>query len=425
MKYLILMVLIPFNCFSQIAEGINFESCLTWTQIKAKAKKENKYIFVDCYTTWCAPCQMMNKEIFSQRIVSDFFNQNFLNVAVQFNKTKSDNANIKNWYKDAVTFQDDYKIDAYPTYLFFDANANLIHFIKGSSKNANDFLKKVQAALTPQTQYINLYRQYKEGKRDSLFLLALINTAQESGDNKEVTIFMNNFLNIYKNLLTEQNIKFIYKATTKISDIGFSILRTHPDIVDTIIGRGKSNELVKHIAFDEIVLPLIRKNGKKENYGGGMVIYSGETIPNISWLKVKEKLDINFPDLSEEIVLSSKPTYYSWVSDWANFTKSVSAYLFRNENKIDTVKLINYAQAIFFDCDELKYVEIAKNWVAKIIDLNDKTDPHLQIYCHLLYKAGNKDAAIKLMNTLFELSVSSKDELSNELEKMKKGEKIW
>ncbi|MBO9572315.1 MAG: hypothetical protein J7497_08925, partial [Chitinophagaceae bacterium] len=33
--------------------GINFEVRLTWQQIKDKAKAENKFIFVDCYATWC------------------------------------------------------------------------------------------------------------------------------------------------------------------------------------------------------------------------------------------------------------------------------------------------------------------------------------------------------------------------------------
>jgi len=39
------------------ADGIRFVQGLTWEKVVKRAKKENKYIFVDCYTTWCGPCK--------------------------------------------------------------------------------------------------------------------------------------------------------------------------------------------------------------------------------------------------------------------------------------------------------------------------------------------------------------------------------
>jgi thioredoxin-related protein len=425
MKYIILLAIIPLKTLAQITGGIKFESNLSWTQIKDKAKKENKYIFLDAFTTWCIPCRYMSKEIFPQSKVGDFFNKNFLNVAVQCNKTKFDNDTIKKWYKDAATLQKDYTIDVYPTYLFFNSDGSLIHFIKGGSKTGEDFLKKARRALLPGTQYVNLKRQYKSGKTDSLFLLTLISTAQQSGDNTAIPVYINKYLSTQKDLITAQNLKFIYEGTTKSTDIGFKVLRNQPGSVDTIMGKGKSVELIKQIAFDEVVLPLVRKNGKKTNYGGGMVIYSGDVIPNVNWVTVKEKLVVNFADLADDIIISSKPTYFQWENDWANFTKSVSEYLTANENMIDTRKLINYAQAIYFDCDNLKYVEIAKNWVAKVIEINKKENTYLEIYCHLLYKAGYKEAAIKLMDELLSSTEPPKNDLTEELNKMKRGERIW
>lgn len=35
----------------------------TWEEVKEKAAKENKPIFVDAYTTWCGPCKWMAKNI--------------------------------------------------------------------------------------------------------------------------------------------------------------------------------------------------------------------------------------------------------------------------------------------------------------------------------------------------------------------------
>ncbi len=78
-------------------EGIHFEHGLSWKEVKEKAKRENKFIFMDCYTTWCGPCKLMSKNIFSQKVAGDFFNDKFVNVKVQFDEVEGDNEEIKKW----------------------------------------------------------------------------------------------------------------------------------------------------------------------------------------------------------------------------------------------------------------------------------------------------------------------------------------
>ena len=52
----------------------------TWEEVLEKAKEENKIIFVDVYATWCGPCKMMAKEVFTQQEVADFHNATFINA---------------------------------------------------------------------------------------------------------------------------------------------------------------------------------------------------------------------------------------------------------------------------------------------------------------------------------------------------------
>ncbi|MDR6781550.1 thioredoxin-related protein [Pedobacter africanus] len=93
-KLILLFVLLPFLGLAQ-DKGTHFEHGLSWQQVKEKAKKENKYLFVDCFTTWCGPCKYMTSTIFPQEKVGDFFNKNFVNVKVQFDKTKNDSEEVK------------------------------------------------------------------------------------------------------------------------------------------------------------------------------------------------------------------------------------------------------------------------------------------------------------------------------------------
>ncbi len=61
-KILFLIIALPFYTLAQ--QGMKFEHGITWKEIQAKAKAENKYIFMDAFTTWCGPCKYMAANIF-------------------------------------------------------------------------------------------------------------------------------------------------------------------------------------------------------------------------------------------------------------------------------------------------------------------------------------------------------------------------
>ena len=51
--------------------GIKWVTGLSWEQVLTKAKTENKFIFVDCYATWCGPCKVMDKDVYPNDTVGD------------------------------------------------------------------------------------------------------------------------------------------------------------------------------------------------------------------------------------------------------------------------------------------------------------------------------------------------------------------
>ena len=89
--------------------SINFEK-ESFENIKKEAKKSDKIIFIDCYTTWCGPCKWMDKNVFTNDSVADFYNKNFINA--KFNM-ESDSGKIV-WSS--------YTINSYPTFLYIDAD---------------------------------------------------------------------------------------------------------------------------------------------------------------------------------------------------------------------------------------------------------------------------------------------------------------
>ena len=86
-----LMVLAFFGFSNAKAQGaknssqINFIENSLGEAIK-QATAKNKYIFVDAYASWCGPCKMLKATTFKNNKVAEFYNSNFINVAIDMEK---------------------------------------------------------------------------------------------------------------------------------------------------------------------------------------------------------------------------------------------------------------------------------------------------------------------------------------------------
>ena len=71
--YLLLFCLLAgYGTFAQ--EGVGFRD-ITLEEALQQAQTENKLVFMDCYTSWCGPCQEMTKKVFPQKAAGDYFNR--------------------------------------------------------------------------------------------------------------------------------------------------------------------------------------------------------------------------------------------------------------------------------------------------------------------------------------------------------------
>src|SRR5215831_8869495 len=207
-KLLLLLLLIPTLIYAQ-EKGVQFEHNLSWTDIKTKAKAANKFIFMDCFTTWCGPCRYMSSTIFPTEEAGNFMNDKFICVKVQLDTTDNDDAHVKSWYQDGHDIAETYNVRAYPTYLVFDANGNAVHRFVGATQTAAEFVEKAKNSLNPETQYYVLLKQYKEGKKDSAFLHKMANAATDAYDMKNASVIVPEYLNTQTDLYTKDNLMFL------------------------------------------------------------------------------------------------------------------------------------------------------------------------------------------------------------------------
>ena len=112
-------------------KGVEFEKG-KFSTVLAKAKAEDKLIFMDIYATWCPPCKAMTKNVFPLEKVGTYFNKNFVNVKIDAEKGEG------------VALAQKYKVTAYPTFLLIDSSGEVVGRLVGGA-SADDFITKIEA----------------------------------------------------------------------------------------------------------------------------------------------------------------------------------------------------------------------------------------------------------------------------------------
>ncbi|MBO9730209.1 MAG: DUF255 domain-containing protein [Chitinophaga sp.] len=406
-KLFLLSFLLPFMAVAQ-DQGIHFEHGTSWADVQAKAKAENKYIFMDCFTTWCGPCKYMSANIFPQEKVGSFMNDKFISVKVQMDQTAKDNEDVKNWYASAKAIEKDYSIRAYPTFLVFAPDGHIVDRQVGGA-DADGFIQRCAASLQPATQYYTQLDKFKKGQKDTAFLRQLALLALDKYDQGNASDIAKLYLSQQKNLYTPGNLDFIEKFTSSSKDVGFDMFLHHADKVNKVIGAGKAENKVMEIVAKEEVYPQLMK---KDN-----------SAPD--WAGVEKNLQAKYPAIAEELILKTKVQYYSYIKDANNAVTNIVAYMKKYGHKADPQSLNEYAWTIFEKCNDMQCIEQALEWSKR--SFKDQEIPaYMDTYANLLYKSGKKaDALAWEEKALNKAEGDEKKNYESTLEKMKKGDKYW
>lgn len=158
------------------AQGIDFmpEGSLLKDAV-AKAKAENKMVFLDCYTSWCGPCKMMSSKIFPTQEVGDFMNPKFVSIKIDMEKGEG------------PSLVEKLQVSAYPTFIIFNADGNEVGRFLGGS-DAAGFMECVTKNSVDNGSAA-MDARFAAGERDEAFLkeyLATLSNAYKRNQCAEV-----------------------------------------------------------------------------------------------------------------------------------------------------------------------------------------------------------------------------------------------
>jgi thioredoxin-related protein len=451
---LLLLLFIPIGSGAQTSNerGIQFVHELSWPQILQKAKAENKLIFLDCYTTWCAPCKAMDKFIYPAEKVGSFFNEHFLSVKVQFDRTSKDDVYIKSWYQDAKKLEVEYSIDAYPTFIFLSPEGKPLHRSSGGLSE-DKLIALAKDALNPEKQSYTLAAKYNISQMDTMELRQVsikyrrINPEfakgvaavyfQRIGQENILKMLLSRdydaMIQLFstdsllkrvankhiegldeQQLFTKEYINMLLKYSMNSSkEKGFKMLYKYGDKIDSVeLGSRDfkydwSRRWVDDIIYKEEVEPFLN-NRKTPDWA---------EISNV----IRKKYNSGY---AYRAVVTGKRNWATKNKNVKEASKFFIEYMEKyGKHHLDAFTLNNYAWNKFESSKDTSELTYALGWSKKAVEMEPSPN-WIDTYANLLHKLGKTNTAIRWEHIAAKMEPENKEFLNN-LEKMKKSLPTW
>jgi len=471
----IFLVCLPGLAFSQ-KEGIKFDPSASWNDVIAKAKSEDKFIFVDCFATWCQPCQFMNRAIFSTKEAGEFMNEHFVNVGVQMDQTPKDLQDVRNMYEVAKFLKSNFAVEQYPTYLFFSPDGKIVHRLVGATRDAKSFIERAKEALDPDRQYYTLIDKIALHLDDSSFLGNLLNNANITPDLDIRRNIINAYLSCVKDPFTPAKLDLVSHVRHS-TDSNFTLFYSNALKVDSILGRRNYAEYeIAKTLFEEYVTPLFSRDSSSvdwkavttrllEKYPALSEITVGllsgrfeeeilnreiiipvyeEGGDNVNWRSIAKGIATRYPGFdATRMIAREEYKFYASKEEWEKFGVAVLRYMKKYGGEVNKKELNAISwDYVFLHCDDKHLLSAAVDWSKSTIpDSNTvaysksgTTSEYIDTYANLLYKIGRREEAFYWEKKALDLSLNfSSDRYHKQLQvnfretlrRMEQGEATW
>ncbi|MGQ1909455.1 thioredoxin family protein [Marinifilum sp. RC60d5] len=362
MKKILVLLVATFMCSGLFAQGIEFEHG-TWAEAKAKAKVENKLIFVDVYTDWCGPCMRMAASVFKDSNVGEYMNSNFISMKIDAEKGEG------------VAFAKEYATKAFPTLLFINGDGKVVYKSVGG-KNSEEFIALSKLANNPNKQLATLEDKYNSGNRNMETVLAYIAALKEARKNYAEII------SSYLNELGDKNwtSETVYEIVSKYMDDC-----TNPTFIYFLKNRKAYQQFASQKDIDAAAFNVF-----KMNYINA--VYGKINLPADSVIENAKKVD--------EPLRTHLANYFT-VAKGGDFGKKeyrdiVDCHVTNYATAWEINGYINFMLYNKKPEDIPEELKMAEKWCLKGMNLENSTEWRTK-YINILLKQGRKDEAIKLI----------------------------
>ncbi len=389
---------------------IHFETD-SFAVIKAKARKENKLIFVDAYTVWCGPCKWMAKNIFTNDTVADYFNSEFINVQIDMEKGEG------------VEIAKLYEVYCYPNLLFIDGDGNLVHRGAGAL-NVKSFIQLAVDAQNPEKRFSKYRNEYESKRSDPKFLYEYLYVISKTClPIKDIVI--DYFKTQKKEYLSDRaNWNIIRDFISDYKCNEFNYLLNHEKTFGNLYTADSVNMKIKDVFLNNGYNLFYKPDFKDDDY----LLYKNEIL-NFSYTNrdeiLNEMLTFNFT-VREEILFRLDMAYFEKKEDWKKY---IALVIEKGDVYFNSLgDFNNISWNIYEHSDDVIALKKAMEWMQNTLKDKDSQqwfayDTYAALLFKLKKKQEAKTAALKAIE-LAKVSGISEDEYKPTRELLERIEKM-
>lgn len=371
----------------QAQEGLEFIS-EDWNQALEKARAENKYIVLDCYTDWCGWCKVMEKKTFSDPNVAEYYNANFIPVRIDMEKGIGIDLAMK------------YRISAFPSILYFTPEGRLVYRTVGY-REIEAFMTDGHDALNREKQFnhpgdpLNLDPEFPEFYKNSFRK----GKEREWPEQQIVT----DFLEIQEDLFSEKSWAVMSRFSLgKVQEEFFleNMARYRKYYGDVEVDRKFGN-----LVYEYVRLSVKEKNVSHLDDGIGILKRYGN------------------PEDTASQASAYRVHYYKQVSDWENYARLAIRAVETLDPQAGTLN--DYAWTFYENVEDRDALNRAVEWMGSLISKHPEYS-YIDTYAALLFKVGRVQEAEEFALEAIKIGTEEKakvDSTRELLEKIRKAEK--
>jgi thiol-disulfide isomerase/thioredoxin len=330
----------------------------TYTEALAKAKAENKIIFMDAFTEWCGPCKRMAATTFKEAQVGKFFNANFVNVKMDMEKGEGPDLGRK------------FDVAAYPTLLFLNEKGEPVHKAVGALEAAG-LIGAARQALSKIDKTKEFEKDYVAGKREPELILNYVRALNRAG--KPSLKVVNDYL-LKADVANPSTLKIIYEGTTQADSKVFDLLIKNKTAITALYSESQFNTRVED---------AIKKTSDNA------IEFKTADLHK----EAKDKMKTYFPDKAAAFALESDMKFFKASGDVKNYCKACESFV-KKEGKSNASVLYSTAKNMVdaFPADKDILSNAAK--YLKTAAENGGLCEYYFLYAKTLHLAGKKADAL-------------------------------
>ncbi|MBT2622726.1 thioredoxin fold domain-containing protein [Chryseobacterium sp. ISL-6] len=343
-------------------ESIQFQD-LPFKDLVAKAKKENKIIFIDAYASWCGPCKLMEKNVFTKKSVGDYYNANFVNARFDMEKGEGREIAAK------------YGVRSYPTYLFLNGDGELVSQNLGYMEESI-FLTMAQDINSPNNKKGSLKDRFANGEKDPEFLINIMKLNSTSDFDFAKKASERYFENKKKTEeLSKDDIGFLLFFLKSVEDPNYKIFTSRKADIIKYLPEETYKEFDHQLILSKIVVQSIDEKNKRinEDY----------------FLKTAEPLVGKYD--AEVKLNQTKLSYYEQNANYPEYEKAALEY-YKNSDSFEPNQLLKAAWIFSEHIKNTSSLKKAVEWAEKSV-MRGETSENTFILAKLYFLTGNNDMA--------------------------------